>query len=130
MDGSHPAPVEITEAHVAQWVMSHLVGLHDLHPHVSVAVADAFLEAAAPAWPSVAPMLEDAQSEADWWAEFATGTMVTAMLSACLKRLAKGRMIMAPNARKRAMVAIWNSLDEKDRAAFLTYAEPGPAGKT
>ena len=126
---SDQTAINPTEQQIAQWTLHNLMGLHDFQPSAAVAVADAFLEATVPMWPNVAPLFEGAQDEADWWAEFATGTMVAAMLSACLKRLAMGRMVMAPNARKRALVAIWNTLDEKDRASFLSYAEPGSAGK-
>lgn len=118
-----------SEAQVAQWVLDHLMGLHAHAPHVAIAVADAFLEATASAAPNVAPLFEDTQSELDWWAEFATGTMVAATLSACLKRLTKGQMITARNARKKALVAIWNSLSPEDRTAFLDYAQPGPAAR-
>lgn len=122
------APIS-TEHQMATHMLAEFLRVHEAAPHVAVATADAFLEVSAPAWPGVAPLFGEAQDEADWWAEFATGTMVTAMLSACLKRLIRGQMIMAPNARKRAMVAIWNSLPPADRAAFLDYAQPGSAAK-
>lgn len=122
------APIS-TEHQMARHLLGEFLRVHEAAPHVAVATADAFLEASAPTWPGVAPLFGEAQVEADWWAEFATGTMVAAMLSACLKRLIKGQMIMAPNARKRAMVAIWNSLPPSDRAAFLDYAQPGSAAK-
>jgi hypothetical protein len=111
------------EAMVARWVMEYLVSLHEKHPHVAVAVADAFLECTAPEWPELAPFLGTAQSEADWWADCATGQQVTAMLTACLKRMVLGQMVLALNARKRAMVAIWNSLPSQDRAAFLEFID-------
>lgn len=120
----------ISTAHqVARHCLAELMRAHESHPSVSVAVADAFLERVAPAWPECAPLVTTTQAEADWWADCASDTMVSAMLVACLKRLAIGQMIMAPNARKRALVAIWNTLEEKDRAAFLTFAEPGSAGR-
>jgi hypothetical protein len=122
------APIS-TEHQVARHVLAELLRVYDSHPSEAVAVADAFLEQVAPEWPSAAPLFADIGTEAEWWADCAPDTAVSAMLVACLKRLALGRMIMAPNARKRALVAIWNTLDERDRAAFLTYAEPGSAGK-
>jgi len=127
MNAQAPIP---TEHQVARHCLAELMRVHESHPSEAVAVADAFLEAVAPAWPDCAPLIQASQAEADWWADCAPDTMVSAMLVACLKRLALGRMIMAPNARKRALVAIWNTLDEKDRAAFLTYAEPGSAGRS
>lgn len=125
------APEQIsTEHQLARNLLREFMATHEIAPHVAIAAADAFLEATASPWPDAAPMFAGTQSDADWWVEFATGTQISAMLSACLKRLAMGQMILAPNARKRAMVAIWNSLNETDRAAFLTYAEPGPAGRS
>ncbi len=119
-----------TDHQVARHVLAELMRVHESHPAVAVAVADAFLEAVAPAWPECAPIFTGVQAEADWWADCAPDTMVSAIAQACLKRLALGQMILSPNARKRALVAIWNSLSEKDRAAFLTYAEPGSAGRS
>ena len=119
-----------TEQRVAQSTLNCLLALHAAAPHVAVTVADAFLERVAPAMPECAPFFGEAQREADWWADCAPDTSVSALLQGCLKRLALGQMIMAPNARKRALVAIWNTLTEKDRAAFLTYAEPGSAGRS
>lgn len=118
-----------TEHQVARHCLAELMRVHESHPSEAVAVADAFLEAVAPSWPECAPLVAATQREADWWADVAPDSMVSAMLVACLKRFAVGRMPMPQNARKRALVAIWNTLDEKDRAAFLTYAEPGSAGK-
>lgn len=118
-----------TEHQMARHLLGEFLRVYEAAPHVAIAAADAFLEVTASACPNAAPLHEDSQSEVDWWAEFATGTMISAILSACLKRLVKGQMIMAPNARKRAMVAIWNSLPPADRAAFLDYAQPGSAAK-
>ena len=122
------APIS-TEHQVARHCLAELLRVHESHPSIATAVADAFLEVVAPEWPELVPLFGANQREADWWADCAPDSAVSAMLAACLKRLAMGQMIMAPNARKRALVAIWNTLDEKDRAAFLTYAEPGSAGK-
>ncbi len=115
---------------MARHLLGEFMRVHEAAPHVAVATADAFLEVVAPGIPDASPFFGASQSEADWWADCAPDSMVAAMLTACLKRLAMGQMIMAPNARKRALVAIWNTLTEKDRAAFLTYAEPGSAGRS
>jgi hypothetical protein len=125
-----PTPIRPAEAQVAQWALDHLLTLHTHQPSAAVAVADAFLEAVAPAWPECAPLFATTQQEAEWWADCAPDSAVSAMLVACLKRMALGRMPMPPKARKRALVAIWNTLDEKDRAGFLTFAEPGSAGRS
>ena len=65
------------------------------------------------------------------WADWATSHELVTMAAACLARIERDRLkVSGVNQRKRIMVAIWNSLDEKDRAAFLTYAEPGAAGRS
>lgn len=119
-----------TEHQVARHCLVELMRAHESHPAQAVAVADAFLELVAPDWPDCAPLFGGLQSEANWWADCAPDTAVSAMLQGCLKRLALGRGIMATNARKRALVAIWNTLDKKDRAAFLDFAEPRSSGKS
>lgn len=108
----------------ALFLLWAFLDVHARNPHVAVATADAFLEVTAPESPSVAPFVAESQSDCDWWADCASGTHVAAMLVACLNRLARRQMIMAINARKRAMVAIWNSMDPEDRAAFLRFAQP------
>lgn len=123
---SDQSPIS-TEHQVARHCLAELMRAHEFAPHVPVAVADAFLAATAPQWPDCAPLLGGAQAEADWWADFASDTMVAAMLSACLKRLTRQPML-APNAKKRALVALWNSLNEQDRTAFLEFVDPSGAG--
>lgn len=122
------APIS-TEHQVARHCLAELMRVYESHPSEAVSVADAFLEAVAPAWPECAPLTMSTQREADWWADVAPDTTVSAMLVACLKRFTMGRVPMPPNARKRALVAIWNSLAPEDRTAFLDYAQPGSAAK-
>jgi hypothetical protein len=118
-----------TEHQVATHLLAEFMAAHSYAPHVAIAAADAFLEATAPQMPEAAPLWTAEAGEAEWWVEFASAQAVAAMLSACLKRLAKGQMLMAPNARKKALVAIWNSLPPEDRTAFLDFAQPGPSAK-
>lgn len=122
------APIS-TDHQVARHLLGAFMEAHDFAPHVAVAAADAFLEATARDLPEATPFWGNEAREAEWWAEFATAPAIAAMLSACLKRIVHGQMPMAPNARKRAMVAIWNSLPPEDRTAFLDYAQPGSAAK-
>lgn len=122
-----PPPIDL-DAFVAREqamiCLRALMAVHERNPQAAVAVADAFLDLTAPDDPTLAPFSHMLQAEADWWADCAPGTQVAAMLAACLKRLARGQMILAINARKRAMVEIWNSLSPEDRAAFLRFAQP------
>jgi len=118
-----------TEHQIARHLMAEMMQAYDYAPHVAIAAADAFLDATARDMPSVAPLYSQEAGEAEWWAEFATGQALTVMLSACLKRIVKGQMPAPISARKRALVAIWNSLPPEDRTAFLDYIEPGPGAK-
>jgi hypothetical protein len=123
-----PAAIS-TDHQIAHHLLGEFMAAHGYAPHVAIAAADAFLEATARDCPEAAPVWGNGAAEAEWWAEFATAQAISAMLSACLKRIADGQMPMAPNARKRALVAIWNSLTAEDRTAFLDYAQPGSAAK-
>ena len=118
-----------TEHQIARHLLREFMAAHTYAPHVAIAAADAFLEATARDYPDASAFWSQEVCEAEWWADFATAPALAAMLSACLKRLVQGQMPMAPNARKRAMVAIWNSLPPEDRTAFLDYAQPGSAAK-
>ncbi len=118
-----------TEHQIAHWALEHLLALHKLSPGVAVAVADAFLEAVAPRFPECAPFWGEGQREADWWAECAPDSALSYVLQGCAKRLALGRMLLPVNARKRALVAIWNSLPPADKTAFIDFIEPPPGAR-
>lgn len=94
----------------------------------AIAACDGALSILAPSWPEVAPLYGTARSEAEWWADMATDTMRAEMLSACLKYIATAP-INTGKARKQAMVAIWNTMDEQDRLAFLQFVDPGPGAR-
>lgn len=122
------APIS-TEHQVARHLLAEFMAAHEFAPHVAIAAADAFLEATAREMPDAAAYWAQEAREAEWWAEFATAPAVAAMLAACLKRIVHGQIPMAPIARKKALVAIWNSLPPEDRTAFLDFAQPGPGAK-
>lgn len=121
------APSASTEQQMARRLVGEFLRIHAVAPHVAVSAADMALELTASEWPDCAPIYQGAQGEADWWADFASDGMIVAMLSACLKRLAR-QPLAGANTRKRAMVALWNDLNEKDRAAFLQLVAPARQG--
>lgn len=127
MDGATP-PIS-TEHQMARHLMGEFLRVHEAAPHVAVASADAFLDATSAQFPEASPFFTDGQAEVDWWVDCAPDSLVAAMLSACLKRLVRGHMLLAPNARKRALVAIWNTLPPADKTAFIDFIEPGPGAK-
>jgi hypothetical protein len=66
-------------------------------------------------------------ADAAAWAGRANPHELEAYITAALAALPNRAVAVA--ARKRAIVAIWNSLDDRDRAAFLDFVDPQGAGK-
>lgn len=94
----------------------------------AIAACDAALDVLAPSWPEVAPFFGTSREEADFWVEFASDTMRSEMLAACMRHAAK-HGFNTTRAAKVAMMAIWNNLSEQDRTAFLERVDPGPVAK-
>jgi hypothetical protein len=117
-----------TENQIGRHLLSEFAKAAAYDMRTAVAAADAALEAFAPAYPECAPLYEGAMRDAEWWADCAFDAQLVAVLSACLKKVATQR-IVSPNARKRALVAIWNSLSAADKAAFLEFVDPGSKGQ-
>lgn len=114
----------LTRANSARFLLSQIEGTAAKDRVAAVAACDAALDILAPQCPDLAPLNTDYRDEADWWATFATDTMRAAMLAACLRHIATVQ-INTRTARKQAIVAIWNSMDETDRTAFLELVDPG-----
>lgn len=112
----------------ARDLIAKITATADQDKVAAIAACDSALSILAPSWPEVAPLFGTARSEADWWAEMSTDTMRAEMLAALLRHAAT-IPINTAKARKIAMVAIWNSLDEQDRTAFLEFVDPGPGAK-
>jgi hypothetical protein len=66
-------------------------------------------------------------ADAAAWAKSANPHELEAYITAALAALPSRAVAVA--ARKRALVAIWNSLEDRDRAAFLEFVDPQGAGK-
>lgn len=94
----------------------------------AVAACDAALEAMA-FQPELAPFHAEFRQEAEWWAEFAPESMKVSYLAAILRAL-EARPPVAAGPRKRALVAIWNSLTPAERAAFLAHVEEHSGERT
>jgi hypothetical protein len=85
---------------------------------------DHLLEVTSPDLPDFAPFYGEGRQSCETWAALAADSMVVNMLGACLQRIDR-QPLARVNAMKRAMVAIWNTLPAKDRAAFLTHVSDG-----
>jgi hypothetical protein len=62
------------------------------------------------------------REDASWWADCATPQELEAYAAAILRRIT--RATFAENARKRLLVALWESLTPEQQAAFLRRAMP------
>jgi hypothetical protein len=61
--------------------------------------------------------LGNLRDDASWWADCATPQELEAYAAAILRRIT--RATFAENARKRLLVALWDSLTPEQKAAFL-----------
>ena len=89
------------------------------------------LAAGAGDWPL--PWYLGGMEEPRAWASMSGPRENKAMALACFEALPTDAQAgfmdhIAHGDRKRALVALWNSLPESDRAAFLDIVDPGPAG--
>lgn len=116
-----------TDNQIGNYLLAEIARVAEARPYLAAAVCDCALEQLAPNWPEAAPFFEAAKQEAEWWAEMAADHQAVEMLGACLKRVTTQRVV-AVGARKRALVALWNSLDAADKAAFLEMVDPGGKG--
>lgn len=64
----------------------------------------------------------DIREDADWWADVATPQEIEAVVAAGLRRI--DRALFAQAARKRLFVALWDSMPQADRRAFLRRVDP------
>ncbi|MDG4650099.1 hypothetical protein P6F26_16750 [Roseibacterium sp. SDUM158017] len=69
----------------------------------------------------------DIREDASWWADCATPQELEAYAAAILRRIT--RATFAESARKRLLVALWESLDEPQRTAFLAKVAPQAPGE-
>ena len=65
----------------------------------------------------------DVREDAKWWADVATPIELEAYVGEGLRRIE--RTSFAPMARKRLMVALWDSFSAEDQRRFLARVNPG-----
>ena len=114
---------DLTRATHARFLLEQIQSCAGEDKIAAIAACDAALDILSPAFPECAPAFDRFRDEAEWWAEFATDTMRAEMLRSCLKHVATIQ-INTRSARKLALAAIWNSMDETDRTAFLEFVDP------
>lgn len=62
------------------------------------------------------------RDDAEWWADIATPVELEAYVGAGLRAIT--RRTFAPSAKKRLFVALWASMSDGDRKAFLKRVDP------
>lgn len=94
-------------------------------PQLAAEVMTALLEEKTVCDPEIAGHYLDAlRDAAEFWADTASPAAVDTYVAVGLKSIAK-RRAFGVAAKKRLMVAIWNSFGPDDRRAFLAMAERG-----
>lgn len=74
------------------------------------------------AGPAGQAQIADMKYDAAWWADMANPRELEAYVGAGLRAIE--RRTFAPAARKRLLVALWDSLDTDEKRAFLTRVDP------
>lgn len=113
-----------TRANTARFLLTQIEATATQDRVAAVAACDAALDILTPQCPEFAPLNTAYRDDALYWVEFASDTMRAEMLAACLHHVSTVQ-INTRKARKLSMVAIWNSLNDEDRAAFLEHVDPG-----
>lgn len=102
--------------------LDRLVALGAPEREAVIGVLAAALDEFGAGAPQVPLFYEAVRSDAEWWADFASGPELEAYTAAGLRAL--GQRSFGLKARKRLMVWLWEELDPPDRRAFLAAVDP------
>lgn len=92
----------------------------------TVAMLAALLDDLGAGSPSVPLLMDRVRDDAQFWAECATPIEVEAYTAAGLQAISRGAFCIA--ARKRLLIALWNSMTPADKRSFMSHAgKPGGA---
>lgn len=115
------------QALIAEALIKRIEKAAELDHHITVAVLCAAAEELGAGMPELGSYRGEISNHAVTWADCATPHELATYLAAGLAMV--DRRAFARNTRKRLLVALWNSLTTEDRAAFIDFIEPGPAGR-
>lgn len=124
----HDPALAFSRKIVAKALLSNIIAAAEGDRIAAIAACDAALDILAPSMPDAAPGFTSHRDDCVWWVEFAPDSARAEMLAALLRHVNE-IPINSATARKRAMVAIWNTLNQEDRTAFLERVDPGPGAK-
>lgn len=128
MTEHNPAIQAFVQRVIAQDLLHKIIATAEQDRTAAVAACDSALGIMAARAPEASPYFGAIRSECEWWVDMASDTERMNMLAAILRRISRER-INTINARKTAIVAIWNTLDAQERAAFLDRVDPGPSAE-
>lgn len=115
------------QALIAEALIRRIEKAAEMDIDITVAVLCAAAEELGAGMPSLRDYRDRVAHGAGIWADCATPHELATYLAAGLARI--DRRAFARNTRKRLLVALWNSLPEEDRTAFLDFVEPGPGAR-
>lgn len=115
------------QALIAEALIRRIEKAAEMDIDITVAVLCAAAEELGAGMPSLRDYRDRVAQGAGIWADCATPHELATYLAAGLARI--DRRAFARNTRKRLLVALWNSLPEEDRTAFLDFVEPGPGAR-
>ncbi|MGB3317285.1 MAG: hypothetical protein WBB85_23100 [Albidovulum sp.] len=95
--------------------------LEDIDPADAAMICCSYLEEYGAGDP-VHTAFGDIRADAEFWADCAHPAELEHYFAASMKRL--GSMVQGIKARKRLIVALWASLSDQDRVAFLSRIDP------
>lgn len=115
------------QALIAEALIRRIEKAAEMDIDITVAVLCAAAEELGAGMPSLRDYRDRVAQGAGIWADCATPHELATYLAAGLARI--DRRAFARNTRKRLLVALWNSLPDEDRTAFLDFVEPGPGAR-
>ena len=105
----------------AEWAQALCYAISECHPDDAKQIMAAALEDLAAGDPPMRDPFGDLRQDAAFWADCAHPVELEAYFSAALKRLLNRSLGI--RARKRLLVALWCSLSDGDRRAFMVWAK-------
>lgn len=123
--GTVPESDACPDAQVAERLGQVIARLYDLSPRGVLAVLAAALEDLGAGTPDLSSLSERMRADAAFWADCASPAEIEVYAAAALRAIPRKAFALA--ARKRLIVALWESLGDEDRRAFLSAVDP--AGK-
>jgi hypothetical protein len=107
---------------VAVAALRALYRLAEMDNRAALEAAAGFLEEAGAGSPELAFFADNMRSDATFWADIASPAELEAYVGAGLRRM--GTTAFAAETRKRLFVALWQSMPDTEKRAFLSRVDP------